>query len=522
MTKILKCFCIVGVSFACVHAATQSHCYDNTQYSFDHEGKTLTCQQINQDEFKRIDACTIDEIRSNCPQTCGLCCGNDVDFRFETRIRKNKDCTWLGAREVRKYLYCNTENDGRMVKDGCTKACDSCKSYVDNIKIPDYLKALTLPPISPKTLSPTLSPAPTIVNCVDHNNFKYRRNHTCLDLRKDEYRRQKFCKMTKVRQKCPVSCGLCCVDDETYSFVPYDNAKLHTCSTLQLSEIKRLRYCNTRETREACRSTCENCFSRVTPKDYEETSEEEKSDNGNRGRGPGSAINQDIRSDLNQDNTYLIISLTFVGIGLAFSVYGAYINHSKPKPKKKRNDVKAKFFNHDKKDRKLSEEQSTPTSQIVEESFSDRSLTFDIGSSNLSPKQSSTTSFVAATMTDLGKNDVSQSNVHKCTNFPCMICAKEKQITFVKVQRNNIERDEEGRINFVPVPVDFIGDVQTKEIKNLDTLTLSTNTSVEQYSSRTSTSESDSTSALNQSTRSSSLLIENDESVKKNVTKQYP
>ena len=513
MAKMLMSFCLLVISFGCVHSATQSHCYDNTLYSLDHEGETLTCQHIKQDESKRVDVCTIDEVRSNCPQTCGLCCGNDVDFRFETRKRKNKDCTWLGSKEVRKYFYCNTVDNGRRVKDACTKACDSCKSYVDNIKIPDYLKTLTLPPITPKTSSPTLSPAPTVANCVDHKKFKYRRNHSCSDLRKDEYKRRKFCKMKKVRQKCPVSCGLCCVDDGTYSFLPHEKTKLHTCSMLQLSEIKQLRYCDIRETRESCRSTCNNCFSRVTLQEYEEISEEDKSDNGNRGRGPGAAVNQDNLPDLNQDNIYLILSLTFIGIGLAFSVYGAYTNYSKPKPKKKRNDVKAKYFNHGEKERKQSEELSTPTSQIIfDESISDGSLTFDIGSSNLSPKQSSTTSFIAASMTDLGKNDVSQCNVHKCTNFPCMICAKEKQITFVKVPRNNVERDEEGRIEFVPVPVDYIGDEQMKEIKNLDTLTLSTNTNGEQYSSGTSTSASASISASNQSTRSSSL-IDNEESV---------
>lgn len=473
-------YCIVGTTLATfVHAKT--HCVNNEKYSLEYEGTNLTCSQIEEDkDVTRIRACQLDEVRSNCPKACGICCENDPKFKFETThgIGHKKNCSWIGSKEVRIHLHCNDKNrNGQAVKDACAKACGTCPPYVDDIDFPDYLASVTPAPVAPTTPTPTSSPSPTLAICADKSKFKFRQKYTCLDLKDNEFQRQKFCKLEHVREACPVTCGLCCVDDNRYMFTSH-NGKLQSCSLIQSSETRRLRYCDLKELKNACRKTCDNCFERVDLHRTNENSEVDEDDDNSGGSqeiGAGAATSQDTIEKEPRDYTFLILSITCVGVALVLSVsYRIHARQSKQNiVTKEEKLVNVRHFSHDEERTNQRKGEEAPTSEVfIDKTVSAGALTFEVESESLSRK-TSTKSLVAASMADLGKKHVSVNNVHKCTNYPCHNCARNRDIVFVKAPRTNVVRYENGDIDFIPVPVDFIGDEKTKDIKNVGTLTQS-------------------------------------------------
>mmetsp|Transcript_7410 Transcript_7410/g.9421 ORF Transcript_7410/g.9421 Transcript_7410/m.9421 type:complete len:148 (+) Transcript_7410:135-578(+) len=103
--------------------------------------KPRSCKNIRIKESRRQRLCQVQEVRDNCPQTCGICCENDSQYVFN---RSNSysddvllgDCSWLTKhkdnQEERITKYCgNTDsNNGRTVRDGCPVSCGFCQDLV--------------------------------------------------------------------------------------------------------------------------------------------------------------------------------------------------------------------------------------------------------------------------------------------------------------------------------------------------------------------------------------------------------
>ena len=63
----------------------------------------------------------VDEVKMNCPQTCGLCCRDNTKFEFYPG-GKTRNCAWVAKYGGSKNEYCKWAN----VKRNCAVACDLC------------------------------------------------------------------------------------------------------------------------------------------------------------------------------------------------------------------------------------------------------------------------------------------------------------------------------------------------------------------------------------------------------------
>ena len=74
--------------------------------------------------------CKLDEVRTNCPVTCGLCCEDDPSYTFINDMGIEKTCGWITLKDVRKSKYCDKYKSGMLVRVACPKACDYCKAPI--------------------------------------------------------------------------------------------------------------------------------------------------------------------------------------------------------------------------------------------------------------------------------------------------------------------------------------------------------------------------------------------------------
>ncbi len=115
-------------------------------------------------------------------------------------------------------------------------------------------------------------PAKAIATCENDDTFRYLfegKERKCTNIRLDEERRQLLCKMDKVREACPQTCGLCCENMDGYSF-RRKNGMTGTCDWLTSVNAKqrKARYCgryysNGRNVRDGCPVACNFCQDRV-------------------------------------------------------------------------------------------------------------------------------------------------------------------------------------------------------------------------------------------------------------------
>jgi hypothetical protein len=90
---------------------------------------------------------------------------------------------------------------------------------------------------------------------------------TCSWIRWKEERRQSLCQIEIVRTKCPQTCGLCCEDDASYTFLNR-SSKMKDCAWIIASSQERKDlYCslhkNGRMVRDGCPSACNVCQAEV-------------------------------------------------------------------------------------------------------------------------------------------------------------------------------------------------------------------------------------------------------------------
>ena len=109
----------------------------NDSYYVHESNPVANCRWIRWEEDRRQEFCKYEEVHQFCPETCGDCCEDDLNYVFEngnsTGIIVN--CDWLLSNsdksEERKLEYCNGFwYKGHTVRDMCPKSCDFCKIHV--------------------------------------------------------------------------------------------------------------------------------------------------------------------------------------------------------------------------------------------------------------------------------------------------------------------------------------------------------------------------------------------------------
>lgn len=144
-----------------VHSVAANTCVNDADFEIASplkrdNGAMLSCKKIRNKENRRSLLCTNPLVSEKCPQSCGLCCDDDEDYKFTL---KNKvldvKCDWLAKNPSKKHdrvnRYCNTPlyfSNGSTVRDACPKACEFC-----------FTEILPVPTSSPTSSSPTISPS---------------------------------------------------------------------------------------------------------------------------------------------------------------------------------------------------------------------------------------------------------------------------------------------------------------------------------------------------------------------------
>merc|ERR1712008_390880 len=73
-------------------APTTDECFNDLSFAFKDQAKK-TCQWIQTPgkEKRRQKLCLYDDVRAACPNTCGLCCGDDPETEFGWSSKKRLD-----------------------------------------------------------------------------------------------------------------------------------------------------------------------------------------------------------------------------------------------------------------------------------------------------------------------------------------------------------------------------------------------------------------------------------------------
>ena len=164
---------------------------DDDPYFFYNDNPKKTCQQLGEKDTKvRNIRCKRDDIKSNCPKTCGQCtkCKDDDLFTFRKK-GASRNCNWISSKGFEAEV-CDEVEGGVLVRDACAATCQNCK-----IGTPT------------PSLSPSHSATPTITFigiapgiCTNNDSFRFE-GKRCLRL--GEIDRIKYCKIDVVRDNCP-------------------------------------------------------------------------------------------------------------------------------------------------------------------------------------------------------------------------------------------------------------------------------------------------------------------------------
>ena len=97
--------------------------------------------------------------------------------------------------------------------------------------------------------------------CVNNDSFRFdgQERKTCHWVRKNkndnDERRNTYCKYDDVHINCPLSCGLCCMDDTSYTFVN-ENGNRKGCGWIANQSFRALKYCGTIHDGQALHYSC--------------------------------------------------------------------------------------------------------------------------------------------------------------------------------------------------------------------------------------------------------------------------
>jgi len=230
----------------------------------DDHGDDKDCKWIRYKEDRRLAYCNVDEVVDNCPLSCGECCEDRLDYTFRVN-GTSESCDWLSTvTEDVAEDYCGKWRNGRMIRDGCPKSCNYC------------VDVSTRAPTASPTASPTIAPSPipftlTSQDCKNDDTYRYtgtndlaRHPHdvSCKWIRNMEERRSQYCQLNEVVEACPISCGVCCEDDNSYNFMV--DGSTRDCNWISTGTGSSQDSCDTykngRMVRDACPKSCGFCF----------------------------------------------------------------------------------------------------------------------------------------------------------------------------------------------------------------------------------------------------------------------
>ena len=132
------------------------------------------CKSIDADDIRRQKYCTDLAVHSNCPQVCGKCCQDNVDFSFNF----TKDCEWLR----------NLNTDTTAIENQCAKQ-DVRNACPVGCSLCDF----------------------NDINCADDPTYIIKtevKDCAWLNAASDE-RRERVCGKSFVRDACQVTCNMC-------------------------------------------------------------------------------------------------------------------------------------------------------------------------------------------------------------------------------------------------------------------------------------------------------------------------
>ena len=93
-------------------------CENDLSYGLGNMESQNCYQWFRHKEHRRQDICSkVPNIRATCQKTCGLCCGNDIDFRFIAHDGSTRSCAWMnkGSQETKRKR--RRENCGKYSPD---------------------------------------------------------------------------------------------------------------------------------------------------------------------------------------------------------------------------------------------------------------------------------------------------------------------------------------------------------------------------------------------------------------------
>lgn len=167
-----SCLALLTFAFASIipKVAAQT-CLNSETYSYLDGSKERTCKNIGFNESRRAELCAIAEVSQNCPFSCGVCCEDNADFRWEKNnpLRNPAKCLWVSKKQKRIDRYCDKTKtvvaggyltDTITVRYGCPVTCDYCKQLIP-VATPAPTKAPAAAPVTPGPTPTQPFPAPS-------------------------------------------------------------------------------------------------------------------------------------------------------------------------------------------------------------------------------------------------------------------------------------------------------------------------------------------------------------------------
>lgn len=168
----------LALALATVVPQVAATCLNDETFIYVDGEKTRTCKNIGFVEEARLRLCTIQEVADACPFSCGSCCEDNPDFKWE---KNNPElnaatCKWVAKKQTRIDRYCDKtktiltdpnpyNSDTITIRYGCPVTCDYCNDAVPIGTTPAPTSAPTkAPTAAPVTPGPTPTqpfPAPS-------------------------------------------------------------------------------------------------------------------------------------------------------------------------------------------------------------------------------------------------------------------------------------------------------------------------------------------------------------------------
>lgn len=140
--------------------SVQEWCMDDQSYT-KNKDDNKNCNWVGRTDARVEKLCPLNVISKNCPQACGLCCGDDSTYKFKSKKGIEKSCSWLNNND-RRDRYCDSVISGVLVSRKCPVSCGVC-TPPDRTAVPSNSPSVSSSPTSSPTESPTAVPTDSAV-----------------------------------------------------------------------------------------------------------------------------------------------------------------------------------------------------------------------------------------------------------------------------------------------------------------------------------------------------------------------